>query len=86
MPIADFEAMKRKLEDSAPLGYQSYKPQYGADKHHPHDNLIKLFSWPPTGGELGKSVVIHYGLGPEMKGRAFCRKAIGAQQGIRAYQ
>jgi hypothetical protein len=77
MPVLDMEAMKRKLEETAGFGYSIYKPTYGPNKNAPHINRIKLFSWPPQGGELSKEVIKHYALGPQGKAQAICRRMIG---------
>jgi len=77
MPITDMQALKERFAASSRGGYHEWKPKYGADKDHAIENKIKLFSWPPEGGQLGKRVYQHGALGADGKKTAFCMKTFG---------
>lgn len=80
MPILDMQAMKERFEASAKKTWPEFKPTYGPDKDHPHENKLKLFSWPPEGGHLGKRIFQHGSLGADGKKTAYCLKTFGANQ------
>ncbi len=77
MPITDMAAMKRKFEATKSNSGSMWKPKYGANKEEAHENKVKVFSWPPTGGQLGKRVFFHYGLGSDGKKKAICPRTNG---------
>ena len=77
MPIIDMAAMKQKFEASRSAGYPVYKPKYGTGKDNVIENKVKLFSWPPEGGQLGKRVFRHNALGGDGKKTAYCLKTFG---------
>ena len=80
MPILDMQAMKERFEASAKKTWPEFKPTYGPDKDHPQENKLKLFSWPPEGGHLGKRIFQHGSLGADGKKTAYCLKTFGANQ------
>jgi hypothetical protein len=73
----DMDEVKSWLENASPLGFKSFKPTYGADKTKPHENRLKLFSWPPERGPLAIKVMKHFGLGADGKRQAICPKTYG---------
>jgi hypothetical protein len=78
MPTS-IEETAKWLENASPLGYKTYKPIYGPDKTKPHENRVKLLSWPPEGSPapLAKKVMEHFGLGEKGMNRAICPKTYG---------
>jgi|SRR6266853_4222091 len=75
--MIDLQEIQKELDNASPLGYKSYKPIYGPSKDKPHENKIKLLSWPPEKGTLAKKVQKHYGLGSDGKRQAICPKTYG---------
>lgn len=51
---------------------------YGS-KYQPTTKKIKLFSWPPTGGQLAKKLRMHFKLGQSGKNSCICPKSIDAE-------
>lgn len=76
----DIGKVKEQLANMQGLGFLPYKPEYGPSKDKPKENRIKLFSWPPQGGQLAKRVLKHYGLGSEGKAQVVCPKTFGPTQ------
>lgn len=69
-----FDAMKNLNEER---GFSMFRPKYGKSKNDVAEARLKLWSWPPNGGELAKKLFLHFKLGTEHKDRAVCPKTYG---------
>lgn len=73
----DIAKVKEQLANMQGLGFLPYRPEYGPSKDKPKENRIKLFSWPPEGGQVAKRVLKHYGLGHDGKAQIICPRTFG---------
>lgn len=78
MPV-DIQKTKEKLAAMKSADRTGWKPRYGKSKTEPTENKIKLFSWPPDGGELAFRVMKHFNLGADGKKVVICPKTFGAK-------
>lgn len=70
----DIAKIKEQLENMSSLGFSVYKPKYGTSKAAPAHNILKLLSWPPTGGALARRTLKHFNLGHDGKQQEVCPK------------